>query len=31
MTANDMYQMITRRDWQCGVDAWPQRFRHHSQ
>jgi integrase len=29
MTANGIYQMITRRDRQAGVDAWPRRFRHH--
>jgi hypothetical protein len=22
-------QMVTRRGRQCGVDAWPHRFRHH--
>src|SRR5262249_42760844 len=29
MTANGIYQMIVRRGQQCGVDAWPHRFRHH--
>jgi integrase len=29
MTANGIYQMIARRGHQCGVDAWPHRFRHH--
>jgi site-specific recombinase XerD len=29
MTANGIYQMIARRGWQCGVEAWPHRFRHH--
>jgi site-specific recombinase XerD len=29
MTANGIYQMIARRGRQCGVDAWPHRFRHH--
>ena len=28
MTANGIYQMIARRGRQCGVDAWPHRFRH---
>ena len=29
LTANGIYQMITRRGRQCGVDAFPHRFRHH--
>jgi integrase/recombinase XerD len=29
MTSNGIYQMIARRGRQCGVDAWPHRFRHH--
>jgi site-specific recombinase XerD len=29
MTANGIYQMIARRGRQCGVTAWPHRFRHH--
>jgi integrase/recombinase XerD len=29
MTANGIYQMIACRGRQCGVDAWPHRFRHH--
>jgi integrase len=29
MTANGIYQMIARCGRQCGVDAWPHRFRHH--
>ena len=29
MTANGIYQMIVRCGQQCGVDAWPHRFRHH--
>ena len=29
MTANGIYQMITRRGAQAGVDAWTHRFRHH--
>jgi site-specific recombinase XerD len=29
MTANGIYQMVARRGRQCGVDAWPHRFRHH--
>ena len=29
LTAADIYQMITRRDRQCGVDAYPHRFRHY--
>jgi integrase len=28
LTAAGIYQMITRRDRQCGVDAYPHRFRH---
>ena len=28
-TAAGIYQMITRRGRQCGVDAYPHRFRHH--
>jgi integrase/recombinase XerD len=29
MTANGIYQMIVRRGRQCGVSAYPHRFRHH--
>jgi len=29
MTANGIYQMISRRGQQAGVDAWTHRFRHH--
>jgi integrase/recombinase XerD len=29
LTAAGIYQMITRRGHQCGVDAYPHRFRHH--
>jgi integrase/recombinase XerD len=29
MTANGIYQMIARCGRQCGVNAWPHRFRHH--
>src|SRR5436190_7631990 len=29
MTANGIYQMITHRGRQAGVDAWTHRFRHH--
>ena len=29
LTANGIYQMIARRGRQCGVDAFPHRFRHH--
>ena len=29
VTAAGIYQMITRRGRQCGVDAFPHRFRHH--
>jgi integrase/recombinase XerD len=29
MAANGIYQMITRRGRQAGVDAWTHRFRHH--
>ena len=29
MTANGIYQGITRRGRQAGVDAWTHRFRHH--
>ena len=29
MTANGIYQIIARCGRQCGVDAWPHRFRHH--
>ena len=29
LTAAGIYQMITRRGRQCGVDAYPHRFRHH--
>ena len=29
LTAAGVYQMITRRGRQCGVDAYPHRFRHH--
>jgi integrase len=29
LTAAGIYQMIARRGQQCGVDAYPHRFRHH--
>ena len=29
LTAAGIYQLITRRGGQCGVDAYPHRFRHH--
>ena len=29
LTANGIYQMITRRGRQCGVEVFPHRFRHH--
>jgi hypothetical protein len=29
LTAAGIYQLITRRGRQCGVDAYPHRFRHH--
>ena len=29
MTASGIYQMITRRGRECGVDVFPHRFRHH--
>ena len=29
MTASGIYQMISRRGRQCGLHAWPHRFRHH--
>jgi len=29
MTASGIYQAITRRGRQCGIDAFPHRFRHH--
>ena len=29
LTASGIYQVIARRGRQCGVDAWPHRFRHH--
>ncbi|HJY65926.1 MAG TPA: hypothetical protein VJ254_04310, partial [Streptosporangiaceae bacterium] len=29
LTAAGIYQLITRRGRQCGVDAFPHRFRHH--
>ena len=29
MTANGIYQMISRRGQQAGIDAWTHRFRHH--
>ena len=29
MTASGIYQMITRRGRQAGIDVWPHRFRHH--
>ena len=29
MTASGIYQMISRRGRQCGLHAWPYRFRHH--
>ena len=29
LTASGIYQVVTRRGRQCGVNAWPHRFRHH--
>ena len=29
MTASGIYQMITRRGRECGIDVFPHRFRHH--
>jgi integrase len=29
MTASGIYQVIVRRGRQCGIDAFPHRFRHH--
>jgi site-specific recombinase XerD len=29
LTAAGIYQMTARRGWQCGVDVYPHRFRHH--
>ena len=29
LTASGIYQAVTRRGRQCGVDIWPHRFRHH--
>ena len=29
MTASGIYQVIDRRGRQCGIDAFPHRFRHH--
>jgi hypothetical protein len=29
MTASGIYQMISRRGRQCGLHAWPHRFRDH--
>ena len=29
MSANGIYQMVTRRGRQAGLDVWPHRFRHH--
>ena len=29
MTASGIYQLIARRGRQCGIDAFPHRFRHH--
>lgn len=29
LTASGIYQVIRRRADQCGIDAWPHRFRHH--
>jgi integrase/recombinase XerD len=29
MTASGIYQVIVRRGRQCGVKAFPHRFRHH--
>ena len=29
MTASGIYQVIARRGWQCGVEVFPHRFRHH--
>lgn len=28
LAASGIYQVVTRRGRQCGVDAWPHRFRH---
>jgi site-specific recombinase XerD len=30
MTASGIYQAVTLRGRQCGVEVWPHRFRHHS-
>ena len=29
MTASGIYQVIARRGRQCGIEAFPHRFRHH--
>ena len=29
LTASGIYQAVTRRGRQCGVNVWPHRFRHH--
>jgi hypothetical protein len=29
LTASGIYQAVSRRGRQCGVEAWPHRFRHH--
>ena len=29
LTASGIYQAVTRRGRQCGVEVWPHRFRHH--
>ena len=29
MTASGIYQVMTRRGGQCGIEAFPHRFRHH--
>jgi hypothetical protein len=29
MTASGIYQVIARRRRQCGLEAFPHRFRHH--
>jgi site-specific recombinase XerD len=29
LTASGIYQAVTRRGRQCGIDVWPHRFRHH--
>ena len=29
LTAAGIYQVLARRGWQCGVNVYPHRFRHH--